>query len=237
MDKTKTLWSDVTRRRHFLIPDGQGLPPGDFVLRTVTGRQQQVQADAVAPFEVTHDEAKVWLRVQFGQVVDKAKGAVLDALRKGQARPADFDVPPGEEAVTREAGPRPTTASSGLALLSALSGHSVESLRTDPQLVAQALRAVLAEFTGVLDDATAAEEAGLEAARQRVRSWRAALLQQGLPVSGKMEELPDRIRSAFRSAEGREDRRSTAAGLESLAEGLEQAAAMASERLRALAQR
>lgn len=237
MAKTKTLWSDLPRTRHFLIPDGQELPPGDFVLHTVTGRQQQVEAEAMAPFEVTQEEAKAWLKGQFGQIIDKAKGAVLEALRQGQARPADFDVQPEEESTSGKPSPVPPSSSPGLTLLSALSGEPMETLRTDPKSVSRAIRGVLAELGGIFDDATAPEEARVEVARGRVRSLRMTLLQHGLPVSDKLEDLPDRIREAFRSAERREDLQNISAGLEALAEGLEQAGVMAAERLRTLAQR
>jgi len=71
-----TLWSDTPRTRFFLIPDEQQIPPGDFVIRTITGRKHEVDPASLAPFEKTEEEAKKWLESQFGQILDTARGAV-----------------------------------------------------------------------------------------------------------------------------------------------------------------
>ena len=63
------LWSNPERSRFFLIPGDRQIPPGDFPLHTITGRQMKVEPNALTPFEVTRDEAKTWLNSQFGQVV------------------------------------------------------------------------------------------------------------------------------------------------------------------------
>jgi DNA repair ATPase RecN len=60
------------------------LTPGDFVLRTITGREQRVEATAVAPFEVTEERAKEWLQGEFGNILDNARGAVNRFLERLQ---------------------------------------------------------------------------------------------------------------------------------------------------------
>jgi len=64
-----TLWSDAARSRFFLVPDEKKLPPGDLILRTITGRVQRVDAIAVAPFEVTEEQAKEWVKGEFGKIL------------------------------------------------------------------------------------------------------------------------------------------------------------------------
>ena len=77
---SQTLWSDPERSRFFLIPSDRQLPPGDFNLRTITGRQMNVDPNALTSFEVTRDEAKTWLNSQFGQVLEEAKGKLTNYL-------------------------------------------------------------------------------------------------------------------------------------------------------------
>ncbi len=80
-DFSQTLWSNPERSRFFLIPDDRQLPPGDFALRTIIGRQMEVDETALAAFEVTRDEAKAKLKEQFGQILATAKGGIMDALK------------------------------------------------------------------------------------------------------------------------------------------------------------
>jgi hypothetical protein len=80
-DFSQTLWSNPGRSRFFLIPDDRQLPGGDFVLRTIIGRQMEVEETALAPFEVSREQAKDRLKEQFGQMLTTAKGGIMDALK------------------------------------------------------------------------------------------------------------------------------------------------------------
>jgi hypothetical protein len=85
-----TLWSNTSRTRFFLISDEQPLPLGDLVLRTITGGEQRVDPTAVAAFEVTEEQAKEWVKGEFGKILDNARGAVnrfLERLRSGPENP------------------------------------------------------------------------------------------------------------------------------------------------------
>ena len=96
MYMTNTLWSDVTRARHFLIPDSVKAPSGDFVLRTVVGRQMEVDEKAVLQYEVSREEAEAWLKAQFGQLLDGAKESVKELwqrLRKTLLEPKEAEQP------------------------------------------------------------------------------------------------------------------------------------------------
>ena len=75
---SQTLWSDVERSRFFLIPSDRQLPPGDFPLRTITGRQMEVEPQSLTPFEVTREEATAWLKSQLGNVIEEAKGKLIN---------------------------------------------------------------------------------------------------------------------------------------------------------------
>jgi hypothetical protein len=85
-----TLWADAGRGRFFLVPDDHPLAPGSFVLRTITGHKQRADPTAVAPFEVKEEQAKEWVKGEFGQILDNARGAVnrfLERLRNGPEKP------------------------------------------------------------------------------------------------------------------------------------------------------
>src|SRR6516225_2755413 len=87
---TLTLWASYERSRFFLVSDDCPLSSGNFVLRTITGREQRVDPTAVAPFEVTEEEAKEWVKGEFGKILDNARGAVnrfLERLRSGPEKP------------------------------------------------------------------------------------------------------------------------------------------------------
>lgn len=231
MSRRNSLWSDEARTRHFVLPADTNLPTGSFVLRTVTGKQRQVDPDAVAPFEVSQQEAKDWVKAEFGLVLGQAKTALADALRPLQEprhrpprrrRPA----PSGEEG---------GQSGSVLALFAALTGEPVERLRSDPEAVTRGLRRLTDEFGAIVGDATALEETRLDTAKDRVRGLRAALNRHGIPVSAKVEALPDLLRQIQRAAEAPEQRAASAAALDALAQGIEEAAGKAAEGLRRLA--
>jgi len=86
----RSLWSAADGIRVFLIPNEQRLPPGDLTLRTITGGEQRVDPTAVALFEVTEEQAKEWVKGEFGKILDNARGAVnqfLERLRGGPGEP------------------------------------------------------------------------------------------------------------------------------------------------------
>lgn len=75
------VWSDASRSRFFLIPEGDPLPPGDLLLRTVTGQRMEVDETAVAPFEVSREEAREWLKAELRGVMETAKERLTEATR------------------------------------------------------------------------------------------------------------------------------------------------------------
>jgi hypothetical protein len=87
-----TLWSDPERTRFFLVPDDKELPPGQFVLRTITGRNMEVDEAALAEYEISEQEAKEWLKGEFGKMLDGARAAVdrfIEKLRQGPPEPGE----------------------------------------------------------------------------------------------------------------------------------------------------
>lgn len=70
-----TLWSNPECTRFFLIPDSQELAPGDFPICTTTGRHAKVDESALSGLEITKDQAKAWVKEEFGKLLDGARQA------------------------------------------------------------------------------------------------------------------------------------------------------------------
>lgn len=96
----RSLWTDPARGRYFLFPDGQQLPPGEFVLRTVTGRELRVEEEAAATFEVSESEAREWVRAEFGEMLDGVRAGLerfVEKLKQGPGGGAEETVNPSYE--------------------------------------------------------------------------------------------------------------------------------------------
>lgn len=89
-DLSKTHWTTQDRARHFIIPDDAELAPGELALRTATGRERSVEESAVAPFEVTEEEARAWAKEQLGAVFGELRGQTLDFVQKLRQKTAEM---------------------------------------------------------------------------------------------------------------------------------------------------
>jgi hypothetical protein len=82
---SSSLWSTAGRARNFVIPDDRELPPGDLLLRTLTGKRLEVDPAAAAAFEVSAEEAKTWAQAELKQVLGEIRGKIqggLDGIRR-----------------------------------------------------------------------------------------------------------------------------------------------------------
>lgn len=95
LNLSQTLWSNHDRTRFFLIPDDREIPNGDFELKTVTGRQEYTFENTVVEFEISRDEAKQWLKEQFGELLSSVRVGITDAIKNWRSpsttTPADID--------------------------------------------------------------------------------------------------------------------------------------------------
>lgn len=85
-----THWTTPDRARHFILPDDAALAPGAFALRTSTGRERSVDEAAVAPYEVSEDEARAWATEQLGQAFGEIRGQTLDFVQRLRQKTADL---------------------------------------------------------------------------------------------------------------------------------------------------
>ena len=228
-----TLWTDRNTGRQFLIPQETepSLPPGEFVLRSATGRQLRIEAAAVERFLVTPDEARAWLKSQLGQVLQQARDAIGQALRgaprQPAAQPAVDPRPPGSS--THDAD---TVRTKWTRFLAVLADESAETLRSDPAAFQRAVERLLRDGASLVADGLSAEPARHAAARQRMLALRALLAEHGIITHPSLENLPDRLRETWVSAHPDEAANATADRLDGLASGLEAATAQVVASLR-----
>jgi DNA-binding LacI/PurR family transcriptional regulator len=174
----KTLWTDADKTRQFLIPDALQLPLGDFLLRTATGREQRVDPAALAPFEVSAEEARTWAKAQLGKVALRLKAGLKDALfgstEKGKGR--------DEENESAEAKQQSST-TPVLDLLADITGTPREHLSGDYRAVGRTLRDYLKDIGETTGDALSGDPEREREAHQRMRDWAKTLRAHGIPAA------------------------------------------------------
>ena len=224
-----TLWSDVERSRFFLIPGDRKISPGDFPLRTITGRQMEVDPNALETFEISREEAKTWLNSQFGQVLEEAKGKLTNYL--GSLGKSATQSQPDTEVKTSS-----KTAYTSLSLLSELTGEPVENLQTEADAIARSIRHLLSDLIKIWENSTAANPEQLQTARNQIKNVKSILQAHGIMVSEKLDEIPERLHEFYSSSPHTQNSQEKAANLEQLADQLEQTAVVAGKYLRTMAQ-
>jgi hypothetical protein len=226
----KTVWSNQERTRHFLIPDETKLPPGDFVLRTVIGRQMEVQEEAARAYEVSREEAKAWLSNQMAGMVGHVKDALMKFLAKD----------PGNSQGTRpdhEASrPDPTGDRKSAAARRAVE-HLSATERDALEEKARSLSAAIKEIGAVVDTVRTGDAAEIDAARLRICALRQRLEAQGIPVSPSIDELPIKLRDFFNSLKSARDAGEQASRLEEMADLVEDIAHRIAQAMRDAAHR
>lgn len=78
----KAVWRNDEGTRYFLIPDDAQFVPGEFSIRTITGKHRQVEEESLRSFEVSEEEAAAWIKRQFGNFLDGLRGAADDFIAK-----------------------------------------------------------------------------------------------------------------------------------------------------------
>ena len=136
------LWFDVTRERFFSIPEDTSVAEGDFELHSFRGGRMQVDPDALAPLEISRDDAAALIDADVQSSWTKARGALQDAFQFGRKAAADVGAPVGEDAPPN---PLPENLSEAL-------GVSWGQLQTDPDLVKEKVGQMMDRLKGALQD-------------------------------------------------------------------------------------
>jgi hypothetical protein len=179
-----TFWTDAKRSRYFLIPDNQKLSRGRFIISTLTGTQKKVTQSAIANFEISESEAKVYLQTEMNQAMAQAKTAFSNFM--------SFSTQTSEKAPSN-----PTPSSNQADIISSLLGVSLEELQNNPEVAQTAFVNIYTDLKEFLSESTSENSPKVEAARSRLGSLRETLQAQGINISEEIEELPDKLQEVL----------------------------------------
>lgn len=164
--------------RFFLLPDGQTLPPGEFLVRTVDKRELRVNEDALRAFEIPQQQAQGLLREEMKQALKQVWGGLVKEAEKEEP-----DAPqPQAEQLLRD-------------LLKWPEGEELNQ-----QHLLNGARPLLALLSEMLTVAASADPAAQTQAENRLAELRVKLEGYGFPVGEhKIEDLPAKL-AAWREA-------------------------------------
>jgi hypothetical protein len=179
----RTLWRDETGGRHFLVPSDAALPPGPLLLRSGATRSASVAPGAVAPYQVTKDEARAFLDAQVEAWAAQAKQdlAAVFAPWRGPDR-AEGSAPADSAGADPASGP-------GVRLFSALSGEPAQAVASDPHAFVRGLATLLGEAAAVVQRAGEGPD-GEADARERIRQLGETLRAHGISAPSPAPEKP-----------------------------------------------
>jgi len=84
---THTLYAAEDRKRFFHVPDDARLPPGDFVVRSLTGKKLAADPVALDVYEVPEAEAMKLAQEVLGSFAEKVRTVAMSAAKALSAPP------------------------------------------------------------------------------------------------------------------------------------------------------
>ena len=176
-----TLYATADQTRFFHVPDDASLPPGDLVVRSLTGKKIAADPVALDVYEVPEAEAMRLAQEVLGGFAEKLRAVTMSAAA-ALAKPARLD----PEAVAA----REERVAGYLKL-------GREQLRGDPAALGAALRGAMQDIVNAAQETVHAPEV----AEERMRDVAEALRQEGAPAGTPemLEGLPDRLRALLAS--------------------------------------
>jgi hypothetical protein len=104
---------------------------------------------------------------------------------------SDPKQPPPDDA----APPNPSVAR----VLGALTGEDPEAIKQEPDVALRALGSLIGQAAGLLRDAAIGTEQDLHRSRERMRTVRETLEEEGFATDDTLESMPDKLRGAVRA--------------------------------------
>jgi hypothetical protein len=211
---TSTLYATDPATRFFFIPDDAHILPGKLVLRSLAGKERQVDGVVAAVWEVTEEEAKEiaarHIRAFSANIGRALRGAksVLEEVGKTQQRVADG---------VAEAAAGPAQAD----LIAEALGISPEQLREDPSAVKDGLQRAFSALLADMKAMVNAEQPGQEVLQGRLERLATVLREQGWGDAGDtLERLPEVLRAGLSDPELEAEVRAASARLREVADDL-----------------
>jgi hypothetical protein len=163
MPRQTTVWSTEDRSRWFLVPDDLPAVPGTLRVRSLEGRSAQIDADWLAPFQVTEDQARRWAKDQLGQTLGELKQGLDDTLAGLRQRLDEFNRTPVQEgtAITPDA--------------------------------ASAVFDLLKQLPRVLGQSLSGDDSRVAAAAETMADLQRRLKEAGIDVDDRVKEFPARL--------------------------------------------
>lgn len=180
-----SLWTDSKKLRYFLIPDNQKLAKGSFVILTLTGIKKKVTQTAIASFEISETEAKVYLQAQIDLAMTQAKTAFSNL--------ASFSTQISAEIPSDQT---PSVSN----IISSLLGINPEELFNNPEATETTFINIYTELKEFLSESTSKNPTQAKAARERIHSLREILQAQGINISEDIDKLPSQLQKILSSS-------------------------------------
>lgn len=167
------LWSSAKGDRYYLVPDGASLPPGDVVIRRAGGVELHVEPTALAPFEISEEQAVRWTKASLPEVLAELRASLDETIADARAHLA-------EERRTPVAPETTVTPNAVPALL--------DLLRSLPRIVGQSI---------------SGDEERVAAARASLADLQRRLDEGGVPLDERFTGFADRLAGLRKDAEAR----------------------------------
>jgi hypothetical protein len=164
-----TLWTDDAAKRFYLVPDGVLLGGGTLTLRAGV-RHSAADPVAVAPYEVSREEARAFLDRSLGAFARGTRDSVL----------AGLGLTPWPEAEPTAPGAAPGP---GVRLFAELAGEPPERIADDPQAFLDAFARMMRGAGEKLSAALRTPE-GKEELRESVHRLGDTLRRHGISADG-----------------------------------------------------
>lgn len=178
-----TLYATADRTRFFQVPDDATLPPGDLVVRSLTGRKLEADPVALDVYEIPEEEAMRIAQALLGGFAEKVRAVTMSAAAALQKPP-----PLDPEAVKA----REERVAAYLKL-------GRDQLREDPAALGAALKGALQDIVKLAQETVHAPEV----AQARMQDVAEALRQEGAPpgTAEAIEVATETLRDLLASPE------------------------------------
>lgn len=182
------LWTNSTRSRYFLIPVDQQFSSRDFTIRSLADETQNVDLSAIAPFEISREDAKAHIQAELNNAFKRTREAFatftdLAATVQGQST------------IAAQASQLPKNP------LATLLGISQEELAENPDAVKESWQNLVQGFHDVLQGTTSDEPTHLDMAKTRMQQLQHYLQAQGINVDDSIQDLPNKLRKKYHSSQ------------------------------------
>lgn len=168
---SEAIWRSIDGEQYFLLPRHYVSPPGSLVIMEQFGTRLSVDPDAVAPFEMTEDQARRWAKDQLGRTLEELKEGLDEKL--GELRQK-------VEAIKRQPVSEGTTVT--------------------PEAPA-ALLSLLTQLPGVIGQSLSGDDTRVENARKAMADLQQRLKKTGIDLDDRFTRFPDRLAELRKEAE------------------------------------